>query len=287
MSRSTLKTTALPRILERYPDHRKIAENVVKGFRTDKKVLGVYLSGSFAHGKPDRYSDLDFYVLVRTNERERLKREHATLRAEVGELISEFPATHLGDPNQVIALYRGTYPVHVDYQYRTRDELVPRVKDQQVLILWDKSGELAAWKRKCSAVRDTLAPAEESLQYFEDRFWTWCIYADSKIRRGELWEARDMIEYLRNRVIVPLMIYRRSLSFEGNRRIETKLSAEAVSVLQSTLQKGHSRESYAKALLALADLYAKLIDRVTKKFGLQIRRIDSESVRKVLAQRRL
>lgn len=183
-----------------------------------------------------------------------MKQAHRTLRKNVGELISEFPATHLNDSNQIIALYEGTYPIHVDYQYRSPNELVPRKKDRHVVIFWDNSGELGAWKTKCSVARETLAPNREALQYFEDRFWVWCIYADSKIRRGELWEARDMIEYLRNQVIVRLVAFSESFAFEGNRRIETKFSIESASGLLSTLQKVHSPDAYAKALMRIADL---------------------------------
>lgn len=277
----------LPPSFDRFPEHRKIAENILKLLKQDERVLGVYLSGSFAHGRADRYSDLDFYILVGSEDRDRMKQDHASLRADVGELLSDFPATHMSDPNQLIALYKASYPVHVDYQYRTPEELVPRTKDRDVLLFWDKSGELSAWKDKCAEVRETYAPTQESLQYFEDRFWTWCIYADSKIRRGELWEARDMIEYLRNKVMVALISYSKSLPFEGNRRLETKFSDETVSQLQSTLQKGHSPKGYANALLSLADLYVELMDRAIKQFRLEIRRKGNESVRKILAARTL
>jgi predicted nucleotidyltransferase len=277
----------LPPSFDRFPEHRKIAENILKRLKQDERVVGVYLCGSFAHGKPDRYSDLDFYILVGREHRERIKQDHASLRADVGDLLSDFPATHMSDPNQLIALYKASYPVHVDYQYRTPEELVPRTKDRDVFVFWDKSGDLSAWKNKCAEVRETYAPTQESLQYFEDRFWTWCIYADSKIRRGELWEARDMIEYLRNNVTVRLMSYSKSLVFEGNRRLETKFSDETVSQLQSTLQKDHSPNGYAKALLALMDLYVELMDRAIKKFRLEIRRKDSASVREILAARTL
>jgi predicted nucleotidyltransferase len=284
-SRTTMMD--LPPSFDRFSEHRKIAENILERLKPDERVLGVYLSGSFAHGRADRYSDLDFYIVVASEHRDRIKQDHASLRADVGELLSDFPATHMSDPNQLIALYKASYPVHVDYQYRTPEELAARTKDRHVLIFWDKSGELSAWKNKCAEVRETYAPTQESLQYFEDRFWTWCIYADSKIRRGELWEARDMIEYLRNNVIVRLISYSKSVPFEGNRRLETKFSDETLSVLQSTLQKGHSPNGYAKALLSLADLYVELMDRAIKKFRLEIQRSDSASVRKILATRKL
>jgi predicted nucleotidyltransferase len=279
--------TRLPRTFDHFPCHRRITENILRLLREDERVLGVYLSGSFVSGKPDPYSDLDLYLLVRKEGRERIKQDHFSLRAKVGELISEFPATHMGDPNQIICLYSDTYPVHVDYQYRAPEELVPRVKDRRALVFWDSSGELSAWKKKCAQVHEAYAPTAESVQYFEDRFWTWCIYADSKIRRGELWEARDMIEYLRNKVIVPLMNYSLSLPPEGNRRIEGKFSDNMLSALQATLQRGHSRSSYARALSAIARLYLNLVDEVTRKFRLGVRRRESDAVRTVLAQREI
>jgi predicted nucleotidyltransferase len=277
--------TRLPRTFDHFPDHRRIAENILRLLREDERVRGVYLSGSFVAGKPDRYSDLDLYLLVRREHRERIKREHSSLRAKVGELISDFPATHMGDPNQIICLYSETYPVHVDYQYRVPEELVPRVKDRRALVFWDSSGELRAWKRKCARVHEAYAPTAESVQYFEDRFWTWCIYADSKIRRGELWEARDMVEYLRNKVIVPLMNYSLSLPLEGNRKMEGKFSDDMVSALQATLQRGHSRSAYARALSAIARLYLNLVDEVTKKFHLDFKRAESDGVMGVLVRR--
>jgi hypothetical protein len=141
---------------------------------------------------------------------------------------------------------------------------------------------LVSWKTKCSVARETLAPTREALQYFEDRFWVWCIYADSKIRRGELWEARDMIEYLRNQVIVRLVAFSESFAFEGNRRIENKFSIESASGLLSTLQKVHSPVAYAKALLRIADLYVELLDKLVRKTRVKVSRKRSEGVRKIL-----
>ena len=140
--------TKLPRTFDDFADHRRIAENILRLLREDERVLGVYLSGSFVAGNPDRYSDLDLYLLMRKQHRKRIKQDHSSLRAKVGELLSDFPATHMGDPNQIICLYSGTYPVHVDYQYRAPEELVPRAKGRNALVFWDRSGELRLWKKK-------------------------------------------------------------------------------------------------------------------------------------------
>ena len=266
----------LPSVFARFPAHKRIAERIFHLLQQDERVLGVYLSGSFAYGQPDMYSDLDFYVLVPTKLREQIKNEHAQLRGQVGDIVCEFPATHLGDPNQLVTLYRDSYPIHVDYQYRAKDELAPSRKDKDVLILLDRSGELQEWIDRCAGVEESYSPTQEQLQYLEDRFWTWCIYTDSKIKRGELWAARGAIEHMRNNVLVSLMHYIHCLRPEGNRRLETKFPKEIPSLLESTLQRGHSQKDYGNALLALANCYVELMNEATEKANIEIQEKDRE-----------
>jgi predicted nucleotidyltransferase len=264
----------LPSAFADFPTHRRIAERILGLLEQDARVLGVYLSGSFASGKPDVYSDLDFGILVRAEAREQVRQEHEKLRAQVGDILSDFPATHLGDPNQVITLYREDCPVHVDYQYRIKEELTPRAKDRNVLVLLDRSGELEEWKDACGGAVESPAPTPEQLQYFEDRLWAWCIYTGSKIKRGELWEAREAIEYIRNNVLVRVAYYLHSLPFEGNRRIDTKFPGATISLLESTLRGGHSQKEYSDALFALANAYVQLMDKTTRRFGVRIQTRD-------------
>lgn len=277
----------LPSSLSTFPTHKKIAERIVALLQQDKRVHGIYLSGSFACGRPDAYSDLDFYILVPEETREQIKADHKTLREKAGDVVSDVVATHLGDPNQFITFYREDYPVHVDYQYRVSAELVPQRKDRDVLVLLDRSGELLEWKNKCADAVEIHSPTQESLQYFEDRFWGWCIYTDSKIKRGELWEPRDAVEYIRNNVLIRLLYYANSLRPEGNRRIDCKFPMKNLGLLESTVQRGHSREEYAAALLALANCYVQFMDDVTKQFGVRIREKDREYFRTFLKVSRL
>jgi len=257
-----------------FPTHKAIATKILNLLEQDERVLGVYLSGSFAYGQPDRYSDLDVFILVQAQDREQTKQDHANLRALVGDIVSEFPATHLGNPNQIITLYRDSYPVHVDYQYRVQAELAPRQKDTGVLILLDRTGALRDWRERCANAADSVTPDETALQYFEDRFWTWCIYTDSKMRRGELWEARDALEYLRTNVLLRLAYYDHGLPYEGNRRVERKFPQETIRLLETTLPIGHSQKAYADMLAALANAYVLLMDSVSRQLGVPIQQKD-------------
>jgi predicted nucleotidyltransferase len=264
----------LPPGLSMFPGHRKLAENILVALLRDDRVSGIYLSGSFAFGKPDRYSDLDLHILVPAEGREAIERDHTELRNEVGSIVSDFPALHLGDPHQFVTLYREDYPIHVDYQYRIPDELVPRPIYENVFILFDRTGTLQLWKDRCATAKESYEPTQEQLQYFEDRFWAWCVYTDQKIRRGELWEARDATEDIRNLVLVRLAYFSNSLRSEGSRRLETKFSRETLDLLETTIPRGHSREDYKVALLALADCYVCLMEETGARFGVHIREKD-------------
>lgn len=44
---------------------QRVCGDIVKQYRRDKNVLGILLFGSAARGKCDKYSDIDFYILLR------------------------------------------------------------------------------------------------------------------------------------------------------------------------------------------------------------------------------
>ena len=61
--------------------------------RADAGVLGLYLSGSFAKGMPDRWSDVDLYVVVADGMVEEMIDSHHQLIRAVGDVATLFPAT--------------------------------------------------------------------------------------------------------------------------------------------------------------------------------------------------
>lgn len=247
---------------EAFPDHWRIASRAIELLAPDERVSGLFLSGSFAKGKPDRWSDIDFYIIAKSDSSvEEVISHQDKLIREVADVATLFPATHLGDPHQVIVFYRANEPIHVDYQYRKLGWLVPRRRDSNVMILLDRSGDLARWREACRMAPEESSVTSEQLQYLEVRFWGWCWYAHTKIERGELWEARDALEYLRSNVLVPLAHYEGQV-LEGNRRLERKLAPDLQNLLASTIPESHSAGSYGQALARIVAAYMELFDRV-------------------------
>ena len=260
---------------DKLQEHEGILNRAIALLSEDSQVLGIYLAGSFALGSPDEWSDIDLYIIVANGDVDRTLQRHHDLFGRVGPLLTLFPATHLGDPHQIIAFYHASHPLHVDYQYRAVGDLVPRRKDAEVRILLDRNHELRKWQMACEAAEDTTGLPAERLQYLEDRFWAWCWYTHAKIQRGELWEARDGIEYLRTNVLVPLACALARVVYEGNRRVETKLDSTTRQQLEETIPKEHTPEGCEQAVTNAMDLYEALfnslpeatsVDRVDREF---------------------
>jgi hypothetical protein len=257
------------------PEHSRIASAAYELFLEDERIIGLCLSGSFAYGKPDRYSDIDFTIIVPAEQRETIIKEHMALFHKVGKVGTLFPATHINIPHLIIVFYdEGGFPVHVDYNYVTIDAIGPHgYIDLQVLF--ERDGSVSGALAAVGNVEKDNLPTDEGLQYLEDRFWGWCVYTDAKIERRELWEARDGIEYIRNEVLLKLAYYLTKLPHEGNRRLETKFPADVLTLLDNTISAGASKDDYKQALIALIDGYKKLMaDVLRANPSIKIKKVD-------------
>src|SRR6266571_2196264 len=256
-----------------FPNHWQIASRAIERLAADERVVGLYLSGSFANGKPDRWSDIDFYVVVPDGAADDLIGSHEQLISEVGRVATKFPATHLGDPRQIIVFYRAIEPIHIDYQYRELGQLKARPQDSNVTILLDRTGELERWREACGREATPSGPTPEKLQYLEDRFWAWCWYTHAKIERGELWVAREAVEFLRNEVLLPLA-HRDGQIFEGNRRLESKLPSDTQALLEATIPEGHSASRYSQALHRTMEVYLQLFRLIPLRHRAEVHLVD-------------
>lgn len=257
------------------PNHQRVTFSALDLLSRDERVIGLYLSGSFADGQPDKYSDVDINILVEEVQREHIIKDHSRLIQQVGKVATVFPATHMHDPNQIIVFYEEAIPIHVDYQYRIASELTPKSKNKNVMIVLDRNGRLTSWKQECQKAEPEKPPLRERLQYFEDRFWGWCWYTDTKIERGEFWEARDAIEYVRSNVLIALAYFKLDLPNEGGRRIEKKFPKDMIDMLVKTVPSGLDKQSYKTALLGLIDGYKQLFQGVLdNNSSLQINEAD-------------
>lgn len=260
------------------PQQHKVLTTAVDLLRKDGRILGLYLSGSFAKGKPDQYSDIDLNIVVRADQRETVLLEHQAIFVQVGRIATQFTGAHHGAPFQVVVFYDvDGFPIHVDYEYKLPEDLKPDAANGMIKILLERDRILTQWKTLCESAQPSYSPEDADLQYLEDRFWGWAWYTAAKVKRGELWEARDAVEQIRNLVLLRLAYYLTGLRPEGNRRIETKFPPKVLAQLSRSIPVGADSAAYRSALNGLVEEYIELMDEVLDSFSdLRLKMVDRD-----------
>ena len=218
------------------------------------------------------HSDLDLVVVSLPAVSKHVLREGPDLAQRLGPLLASFPGDHVGEPRLLICLY-GPPLLHVDLKFMSTEELAHRVEDPQ--ILWDRRGAV----RSAMAVARAVYP-QPRLQWIEDRFWVWVHYIATKIARGELFEAIDALEFVRARVLGPLILTEAGAQPNGVRRVEQSAPGR-LAALRSTMA-SHDRQSCVSALTATMALYSELRQRLAPA-TLQSRAEAEQAVRDFLA----
>lgn len=206
--------------------HRERLRVVRDNLRAMPELVGLAAGGSFIGGEMDAYSDLDLVVVAAPSAWPAVLDTRSALAARLGPLLAAFTGEHVGEPRLLICLY-GPPLVHVDLKFVPLEALAERVEDP--VLLWDRTG---AVRRRLETTRARYP--QPDLQWIEDRFWIWVHYAAAKLGRGELFEALNLLAYLRERVLGPLALVEAAARPNGLRRIE-RLAPGRVPALRATL----------------------------------------------------
>lgn len=207
----------LPPAVERLPRHRARLEAACRTAMAEPDVVGMTIGGSFAEGDPDEVSDLDLRIVVEDAASDLRLEAAPALAAAAGPLVAAFTGEHVGEPRLLICLYEDL--VHVDYLTVGLSETAEQNGGRPVHVLWERDGRVSAVLPGPAEPED---PAGQ-LAWMEARMWTWAWYIQSKIVRGELFEALDGIQYVRDRVLFRLLAMRDGVVHSGSRRAEARM----------------------------------------------------------------
>ncbi|WP_204563863.1 nucleotidyltransferase domain-containing protein, partial [Citrobacter cronae] len=120
-------------MLSTLPDlHRSFAEQLKLKFQSDSRIHSLLAGGSIVHGGFDKYSDLDFVVVVDPLYYNEIMAQRRALAGTLGHLLHAFTGEHVGEPRLLICLY-GPELLHVDLKFITLDMLTQRVEEPAVL----------------------------------------------------------------------------------------------------------------------------------------------------------
>jgi predicted nucleotidyltransferase len=239
----------IPASFDGHPRHRAKVEAAVRAGLDNADVVAMALAGSFAQGNADELSDVDLRLYVADAAIDRTVRGIPALSASCGTVIALFTGEHVGAPALSIVLFEDL--VHVDFDVLSSSGAAEHNRGLPVHVLWERDGVSA------------LLPGADAtdvagdLRWIEDRLWTWCWYIQSKILRGELYEALDGLQYVRDQVLFRLVAFERGTRPAGARRVEDALG-DREEAFAHTIPHAHAAGAALSALRAEIDLYLDL-----------------------------
>ncbi len=244
--------TQLERQNDLPPLHAAFLREALPRLHSDERLLAVAAGGSLLTGSMDEYSDLDLVVAVEPAAVLQVMQERKPIAATLGNLLVAFTGEHVGEPRLLICLY-GPPLLHVDLKFVSLPDITTRVEDP--VILWEREGQLTAILQATEAVYPI-----PDLQWLEDRFWVWLHYGTTKLGRGELFEALDVLALLRSQVLGPLALRAQGRRPAGVRKVETQVPLYLPDLIRTTAP--YDRLACVLALQAAAALYQQLRQQV-------------------------
>lgn len=229
-------------------EHQNFIDNSISFFKRDPRVVGLAAAGSYITNEMDEFSDVDLVIAVKPEYYEEVQKERKKIAGQLGNLLSAFTGEHVGEPRLIICLYADPL-LHVDLKFVSINDMAHRVEEYK--ILWEKDGLITEKFKEEEAIFPT-----PSLQWIEDRFWTWIHYGAVKLGRGEIFEVIEFISYLRQNVVGPLILMHKGKQPRGVRKIEYD-APEYLERLKSTVPL-YDKTSCIEAIRVMIELYREL-----------------------------
>ena len=227
---------------------KDFANAVVEIIKKDSNVIGLAAGGSFITNELDEYSDLDL-VLITKKMIAGNKEKMINYAKSFGDFISGFTGDHVGEPRLLVCLFDSPL-LHVDIKFLTLPEFSDRVENP--VVLFEKDNQLT------KIITSTKAQwPQPDFQWLEDRFWTWVHYVAGKAARGEYFECIDGIDFIRSKVLAPLLQLKNKKRPRAMRKVETELTLSDLENLKITVAQ-YNKESILKALDNTVSIYKSL-----------------------------
>lgn len=229
------------------PAMQAFLDTAVPVLAADRRFEALLLAGSAVTGGMDEWSDLDTVVVVDDSAWEALWDEHFAVVAKLGSLLVAFRADHFGEPRLLICLYDAPL-LHVDVKFVAARDLLPLRTPAEVF-----------WSREPLAlVTEPPRGAPFDVQWCADRLPGWVHYAAIKLGRGEHFEVLSTLDFLRTRVLGPLIALEAGQPPRSVRRLEA-LDSPRLAALARTAS-AYDPASLAEAARAAFALAFSLLD---------------------------
>jgi aminoglycoside 6-adenylyltransferase len=259
-----------------------VAAAVADWARDRDDVRAAVLVGSQARleTSADRWSDVDVILLV--DDPEPYVRDEEWV-AEFGRPVLTFlEATALGDQRERRVLYEDGEDVDLPLipvaalERLDQSEDVPQLLARGYRVLVDKIGIAERLRGVAAAAPESAQPpTQRELTELASDFWYHALWSARKLRRGEVFIAKECLDgYLKARLVTLMGWHARAVdpsldTWHGGRFLERWADPGALTALETAFARYDVRD-VARALWATIDLWQGLEIETARRLGLVI-----------------
>jgi predicted nucleotidyltransferase len=246
-------------------DRRAFIDRFARACSADDRVVAAFLSGSYAAGTPDRYSDVDLLVVAAHGAYERLFEERWRIMAQLGELVLAEDFRGFGR-DMLLYLYADGVDGEVDLHRRDSASWVDPSRLQPLVDKDHVAAELRAWPTAPAA--DRQRRAEQLVRQFWRQVWL----GAAAVARGRLLTAHGSLEAARVCCVNAARLghdLTSPWSLSGYEKAESVLAASEQTALGRTFVPLEAR-ALSGALGELAELFGSLTRELARRHEITV-----------------
>jgi len=208
-------------------NHQVVINRFVAACQADERVVAALLSGSYARGTADAYSDLDLGLITTDAAYEDFAAGYAAFIRQLGEPVF---LENFDLPNNVFFIFPDGTEGELAFG---RESQFNHIHVGPYKILLDKKHILA--EAVFLGHEPTQTDQIETLRRLIYGFWHDISHFITAMARGQLWWAHGQLEELRRQCVNLARLHQNfSAAAEGYEKLEQALSVAQLSALQAT-----------------------------------------------------
>lgn len=207
----------------------------------DSLADAIFLKGSIGRGEDDKYSDVDMYVLVSEENKEKFLNKRLDYLKRYKEILYIEHVNFVAE--QMVVIFEDG--LHFDFYTVTKDTKLPK---DEVKVLYDKNNFFKNYKASFKSI-----PDETFIKSFDDlSFYYTEIYAAYK-RNNLLWANRLLSHALGNITILIRSLYDNKYPYLGFKKINKIIPNNLYEKLLYASDQNNSK-TLKEAYLSIIDL---------------------------------
>jgi predicted nucleotidyltransferase len=249
--------------LKQPPQHQIITNRFIAACHADDRVVAAFIGGSYARGRNDIYSDLDFGLIITDETYEYFLADREAFIRLLGEPV--FLEDYQGDgADFVFSIFSDGTEVELALG---RESRFKHIHGGPYKVLLDKKGILVG--AVFSLIEPTQAEQFKTLRGMINWFWhDLSHHFITPLARGQLWSAYGALEDMRLTCMNMARLRQNfTLKAEGYEKVEQVLPIEQLAPLQASFCP-MERDAMLQAALTIVRFYQELAPPLAQAHGI-------------------